>query len=346
MSTSSNTISSISALLSLSGSQYSVYDIGRRIDEIPNESFQQIESATLPYPYPIQGHALLAISFWQAQSPTPYLWFVKLPLDEQGLLNQGARNHFIAIIIEALGDNLAVNPTEQQEALLKKNPYHFTPAQYKLAAINSLISVAHRHCASQFYIPAMTYLTGENGWHAWQEVGVQGLSDFAFRLNENDNSKILANALPHIPEEVLIPLCAALENIALPEYVVKQLITNLKQALANKNQTITVALLRALSSSIALPLSQETITNLITTKLLDEELLIIIAGRLWPILNSETILFCYLEQLTNENDNALFLAIFKDLVAIPLIRPVLLQVIRSPKRSPALAQAIGMLFKS
>ena len=46
-----------------------------------------------------------------------------------------------------------------------------------------------------------------------------------------------------------------------------------------------------------------------------------------------------------DSDYALFSAIFKDLVAIPLIRPVLLQAIRSPKRSPELAKAIGMLFK-
>jgi hypothetical protein len=78
---------------------------------------------------------------------------------------------------------------------------------------------------------------------------------------------------------------------------------------------------------------------------LEEDVLIIIAGRLWPILNDENLLFSYLEQLIKDSDYALFSAIFKDLVAIPLIRPVLLQAIRSPKRSPELAKAIGMLFK-
>ena len=102
MSKSSETISSISALLNLSDSQYRIFDIGRRVDKISKEQFEKIEAAELPYPFPTQGHALLAIAFWQKRSSSPYLWFIKIPLDERGLLNQGARNHFIAIIIETL----------------------------------------------------------------------------------------------------------------------------------------------------------------------------------------------------------------------------------------------------
>ena len=345
MSTTSDTIPSISALLSLSDSQYRIYDIGRRVDKISKEQFESIEAAQLPYPYPIQGHALLAIAFWQKQSTSPYLWFVKLPLDERGLLNQGARNHFIAIIIEALGENLSVNPTEQQEALLKKNPYHFTPAQYKLAAVNSVVSTSLKQSASKFYLPAQTYLSGKNGWDAWREVGVQGLTDFAFRLNETNNATVLTHALPSLPEEVLLPLCSALENINLPADVIVQITARFQLAQSNEKHSEAIALLRALASSTQHPFSEKCLTNLLAHDNLNNDILIIIAGRLWPILANKALLFIYLEQLTKENDDELFSAIFKDLVAIPMIRPVLLQAIRSPERSPALAQAIGMLFK-
>ena len=345
MSTTSDTISSISALLKLSDSQYRLYDIGRRVDKISKEQFEKIEAAQLPYPYPIQGHALMAIAFWQKQSTSPYLWFVKLPLDERGLLNQGARNHFIAIIIEALGNNLAVAPTEQQEALHKKNPYHFTPAQYKLAAVNSIVSSTLKRSASQFYPAAQAYLSGINGWDAWQEVGVQGLSDFAFRLDEANNNEILVNAINIIPEQVLLPLCSALENVSLPLALITPITARFHHAYTQNNHSVAIALLRALASSTQHPTCQNLLTELIEKKRLHEEILIMIAGRLWPILSNEKVLFSYLEHLIKDNDNELFSAIFKDLVAIPLIRPVLLQAIRSPKRSPNLAQAIGMLFK-
>ncbi len=343
MSTTSNHISSISELLSLSDSQYRIYDIGRRVDKISKEEFEKIESAHIPYPFPSQGHAFLAIAFWQKQSNTPYLWFVKLPLDERGLLNQGARNHFVAIIIEALGGDLSVNPTEQQEALLKKNPYHFTPAQYKLAAINSVVSVSLKQQASSYYQPAISYLSGEQGWDNWQKIGVQGLSDFAARLTKNNNEEILINAIEHLPEQVLSPLCSALENAPLPAKLIEKIITLYQKA--ENNTTLALSLLRALSSSTQHPFSQKFMLSLLKKEFLSEEALIIIAGRLWPSLASDSIISSYLEHLVNGDDLDLFMDIFKDLVAIPSTRPLLLQAIRSPNRSSKLAHAIGKLFQ-
>lgn len=345
MSNTTGTISSISELLSLSNSQYRIYDMGRRVDKISKAQFEKIESAQLPYPYPSQGHAFLAIAFWQKQSTTPYLWFVKLPLDERGLLNQGARNHFIAIIIEALGGDLSVNPTEQQEALLKKNPYHFTPAQYKLAAINSIVSVALKQDASKFYQPALQYLSGNTNWQAWQDIGVQGLSDFAVRLAENNNEDLLINAIKHLPEQVLSPLCLALENVTLSAELIEKIVTLYQQANKEGNNALALSILRALASSTEHPFSEKFIVGLIKNETLSEEILIIIAGRLWPALANESVLFNYLEHLVKSDDLTLFMDIFKDLVAIPSMRPLLLQAIRSPNRSNSLATAIGKLFQ-
>lgn len=345
MSTTSQHISSISALLSLSDSQYRVYDIGRRVDKISKEQFEKIESAQLPYPFPSQGHAFMAIAFWQKQSTTPYLWFIKMPLDERGLLNQGARNHFVAIIVEALGGDLSVNPTEQQEALLKKNPYHFTPAQYKLAAVNSVVSVALKQPASKFYQPAVNYISDVNGWDNWQDIGVQGLSDLAVRLDKNSNSDSLIAAFKHLPEQVLSPLCSALENINLPAELILVIISRYQLAIKESNSALALSLLRALASSTEHPYSEKFIVELIDSQTLSEECLIIIAGRLWSVFSNEKILFNYLEHLIQDDDLELFAAIFKDLVAIPSTRPLLLQAIRSPNRSNALAQAIGELFK-
>lgn len=345
MSNTTGNISSISELLSLSNSQYRIYDMGRRVDKISKAQFEKIESAQLPYPYPSQGHAFLAIAFWQKQSTTPYLWFVKLPLDERGLLNQGARNHFIAIIIEALGGDLSVNPTEQQEALLKKNPYHFTPAQYKLAAINSIVSVALKQDASKFYQPALQYLSGNTNWQAWQDIGVQGLSDFAVRLAENNNEELLINAIKHLPEQVLSPLCLALENVTLSAELIEKIVTLYQQANKEGNNALALSILRALASSTEHPFSEKFIVGLIKNETLSEEILIIIAGRLWPALANESVLFSYLEHLVKSDDLTLFMDIFKDLVAIPSMRPLLLQAIRSPNRSNSLATAIGKLFQ-
>ena len=338
------TISTISELLSLSNSQYRIYDIGRKIDKISKEQFKKIEANQLPYPSPSQGHAFLAISFWQKQSTQPYLWFVKLPLDERGLLNSGAMSHFIAIIIEALGSDLTVDPNEKQEELLKSNPYNFTPAQYKLASLNSKINLELKQAPSSYYQHCLEYLSGALSWQAWNSVGVQGITDFCVRLTENNNEKILINALPHLPEQVLSPLCGALENEKLSVDIITAILQQLELVDSLKNELMQAQLLRALSSCCQHPLVIAFISKLLMTSVESEEILILLAGRCWNVFLDDKLLINYLELLAKKNDQQLFAAIFKDLVAIPAIRPVLFQCMRSQSRSETLANAIGKLF--
>lgn len=337
-----STIDTISDLLRLSNSQYRIYDVGRKIAKLPKSLFNRIEQCQQPYPFPSQGHAFLAISFWQKTTANQYLWFIKLPLDERGLLNQGARNHFIAIIVEALGSDLSVNPTEHQEELLKSNPYHFTPAQYKLASLNSILKADLKQPASEYYEHCQHYLHGQLPWHEWQAIGVQGIADYAARLTDK-NQLALCNAIPNLPIQVLQPVCSALENQPLSVNLVQAIITLFEQQQKTENQQVLPHLMRALASSTEHPYVIQFITSQLT-KALSEELLITIAGRCWLMLNEKSRLMLFLENLVKQQNAELFQAIFKDLVAIPVIRPILFSCIRDENRSDALAQAIGVLF--
>ena len=337
-------ISTISELLTLSDSQYRIYDIGRKIDKLSKDQFQKIELNQQAYPFPSQGHAFLAVAFWQKSSVLPFLWFIKIPLDERGLLNQGARNHFIAIIVEALGSDLSVDPTEQQEALLKNNPYHFTPAQYKLAALNSMISHDLKQPASSYYPHCLAYFSGEEQWSNWQNIGVQGISDFAVRVKDKKFQQILIKALPLLPIEVLAPLCCALENITLSVEVIQCLLKLLKLAIENKDTDSQLLLLRALASSCEHPDVIEFLNEHLLNNACSTELLIALSGRCWLLFQNPQRMMKYLEILISKEDSEIFTAIFRDLVAIPLIRPILFQCMRAPERSTALAKAIGQLF--
>lgn len=349
-----NTIDTISQLLHSSHSQFRIYDIGRKIEKISKEQFEKIELNQIPYPSPSQGHACIAIAFWQKQSLQPYLWLIKLPLDERGLLNQGARNHFIAIIIEALGSDLTQDANEQQEELLKNNPYLFTPAQYKLAALNSKIKFELKQKPSEYLSPFLAYISNKNEWDNWQGVGVQGITDFAVRINEKEknienNCQKLINALEHLPSEVLLPLCGALENEEFPVNLIDALIDLLqdKLKLTNKNDdTIQVQqhLLRSLASNCHHKHVKELVKLLLEQQSLPTELLITLSGRCWLALTDKVTLMAYFEHLIACNDPALFNSIFKDLVAIPVIRPIAFQCMRDSDRSDALSKAIGQLF--
>lgn len=349
-----DTIDTISQLLQSSNSQYRLYDIGRKVTKITKEQFQKIENNQIPYPTPSQGHACIAIAFWQKKSAMPYLWLLKLPLDERGLLNQGARNHFIAIIVEALGSDLTQDANEQQEELLKNNPYLFTPAQYKLAALNSKIKLELKQLPSEHLSTFISYLTADSSWGSWQNVGVQGICDFVVRINDKaneSNNELLQHALPHLPTEVLFPLCSALENELLPIGLLDTLIELLQKNLLTKESEnegivqIQQHLLRSLGSNCQHPHVTELISLLLQQQNIAVELLITLSGRCWLALEDIDNLMAFLEHLVKYEDKDLFNSIFKDLVAIPAIRPSVLQCIREPERSKNLSNAIGQLFQ-
>ncbi len=339
-----STISSISALLALSDSQFRIYELGRKIDKLSKETFNKIEQCQVPYPTPTQGHAHLAIVFWQKKSVQPYLWFIKLPLDERGLLNQGARDHFIAIIVEALGSDLSVDPTEKQAELLKSNPYLFTPSQYKLAMLNSLLSVELKKAASPHYQTFLHYISNNN-WQNWQDVGVQGITDFASRVNENDNASQIAKILAHLPFEVLSPLCGALENCLLPVELIEAIISLLKQAEESELDKKQM-LMRSLASSTQHPFVDQYFSQLLLSQSLNADCMVTISARCWQVINGQERAMQFLEHLVQQQEGELFPAIFKDLVAIPTIRPLLFQCMRSTERSDTLAKAIGQLFNT
>jgi hypothetical protein len=355
------TIDTISQLLESSNSQYRFYDMGRMVTKIPKDDFKKIENNQLPYPYPSQGHAFFAVSFWQPKNQQPYLWLLKLPLDERGLLNQGARNHFIAIIVEALGSNLTQDPTEHQASLLKSNPYLFTPAQYKLGSLNSKLKAQLKNSStksstkeSEHLAPFITYLQSDNHSGQWQHIGVQGICDFASLLSQ-DNSQslnenytaLLISAFNTLPTDVLFPLCGALENEKLSPPLIKTIVGELEKNITiDPASPINTQLLRSLASSAEHVYVKDFIASLLQQISISQELLIVISGRIWPTLCTITLLLTYFEQLVKHKDSTLFNCIFRDLVSIPAMRPLVLQTIREPKRSEALSLSIGQLFSS
>jgi hypothetical protein len=337
-------IATISELLNISGSQYRLYDIGRLVSKLPKALFEKIELNQVPYPTPLQGNACIAIAFWQKGALQPYLWLLKLPLDERGLLNQGSRDHLIAIIIDALGADLTQEASKAQEELLNSNPYLFTPAQYKLASLNSKIKVDLKQKPSKHFLPFKSYLSRESNWNNWQGIGVQGITDFIARINEDNNSELLLQALHHLPSEVLSPVCSALENEQYPVTLIDAMITLLTNKITEQDNVNASQFLRALAANSQHIHVKEVIAQLMSQEHINAELLITLSGRCWNALTEEKVLVAYFEHLLHTNDLVMFFSIFKDLVAMPSIRPIAFQCIRSEHRSPALAHAIGQLF--
>lgn len=182
---------------------FKIVDLSRRVVEISHEDFCAIEDNRVPYPFPIKQHAEIGIAFWKAQE-APWVWFLKIPLDERGLLTQKSLGDFISYVGQAISEN-AQNKHHQNEPTQKtqtSNPYIFTPQDDKKAIFHSLISVIVKKDCSQYYEKAKQYLLDQAGFEHWQNIGLQGFADICVRMEQTANAsdlKCIQFALPNLP---------------------------------------------------------------------------------------------------------------------------------------------------
>ncbi|MEJ2766633.1 DUF3549 family protein [Photobacterium sp. MCCC 1A19761] len=333
----------LTQLLDNAGCQYTIFDLGRRVSEIDIDQFKAVEENRQPYPWPLQQHAHLSISFWQAGNP-PWIWFLRLPLDERGLLKQAAVGDFIKYVIEAMGATLNSTPTEEEQEKLAANPYTFKPNDDKMAMFHAHLRHQLALPASQYYEHAQHYLTGDLGWDQWQGVGLQGLADVCARMKQENNSTQLRKAINNLPMTPLYALLGCLEHCELPEALSQRLIERLTREVeqAEPDLFLISALIRALSGAEP-TLLQHQLTQLLANPVLcHPEILVAIAGRCWQGLATADIARTFLLRLAQTGDQALFNQLFADLVMLPALRGMMLQILHG-QADPALVEAITKL---
>lgn len=338
-----SSFSSLAELLDNAGTTWRVFDMGRRIQKIDKNDFFKIENNYIPYPYPLVQHAFLAIQFWNSQeSHTPYIWFLKLPLDEQSKLVMASRNHFASMVIEALGNQLTSNDDEQ--SILDNNPYVFTPNANKLAAFNAIIKHELKQPASQYLEHVELYFSGRLGFEQWHQLGLQGIADFTVRLS-GANEKNLINSLNQLPNEVNQSLAASLEHSTPSVILTEALKEALFKALANKESVNIINYLRMMSNTKSIGILQEAVDALFDNQdCFNLDLVLTLTGRCWHTLDKHIVPL--MDYLAKNQKHDVFVGIFSDLVAIPALRPFVLAMVRMENRSNELSIAIGQLFKS
>ena len=103
-----NTMSSINQFFSEITCHFQCYNMGRLIQAIDQQTLIDFEQNNTAWQTPFLQQAWLAIVFWpeRAQTSEPvnnhYVWFLKLPLDEQAKLNLAARDDFLCRLFDAL----------------------------------------------------------------------------------------------------------------------------------------------------------------------------------------------------------------------------------------------------
>lgn len=341
-----DSIYTLTQLLTNSGCEYQIFDLGRRIQPVDNALFAAVEQGQQPYPYPIQRHAQLAIAYWNEEKQ-PWIWFLKFPLDERGLLKQSDVGNFIKYVLEAMGTRLNKQLDDEQQQKLANNPYTFKPAEDKMAAFHSQLRASLDMATSQYYEHAQHYFSGGLGWENWQTVGLQGITDICARLNREHNGVLVRKAIGHIPSEPLYALLGALEHTRLPD----KLAQRIQEMALNECQSsepdlfLLSALARALSGADK-PILQEVIDAILASpRLSHQEVLIGLAGRAWEALEQPPAAERFLLRLAQTGNQPLFNQLFADLVMLPSLRVVLLPLLHNAP-SQELAEALLKLQQS
>jgi hypothetical protein len=343
-------ITTLTEFLHQSGAKYRVFDMGRRVTKLSADEFVNFEWAKAPYPLPFQRSALFGVIFWHPDAAEKhYVWFLKFPLDEQGLLLQSARDEFLVMLLDRVGEcMLAAADGKQIEGALKDSPYTFTPREDKMAAFNAQATKSLALKASQYYPEAYAYFTGKRPMDSWQSLGMQGVADVAVRLDDNLETMGLIETLPRIPDEPFNVLSTFLENSKPSTGIVEVLAQRMDTLIQEKQPDISMicACLRAASNSPATGLVDSMVAHVLKKKCSQNiEVLAVISGRLWRSLKLPHLCKAFVEQLAeNDSGYAGFSQILADLMFVPGMREPVMQALRDPKRSDKLSRFVGKMF--
>jgi len=342
-------IPSLVEFLRQSETQLRIFDMGRRVSKLSAETFNKVEQAQVPYPSPFMHHAWIALLMWNPKlKDQNVVWFLKLPLDEQGYLVQAARDDFMNRLMQNISNVLSGDPDSAKKDALQDNPFSFKPEQEKMAIFHAHATLAIGQPASQYYEYAQQYFDGQLGYDQWQALGYQGIADLVVRHDKGRNNEILSKAIPQLPDEVYEVLCTCLENITPDHKLFAALSARMQASLQSDNTTANhvAAQLRAISNGHNEEAKRDLVLAVLNTEhALEAEVLAAIATRCNVSLRFPEVLKPYLEALAaGKSGQVGFSRILADLMFMPDLRALILHVFRSPDRSEKLSEAIGQMF--
>lgn len=336
-------LTGITDFLEQAGTQFCVFDMGRRIQQISHPDFLAFEMGEKSYPLPLQQQAWLGFLVWTEEKITePVIWFLRFPLDASGKLTQGIRDDFVLRLLNKEGE---AAPQEDES-----NPYGFKPKQEHMGCFHAKIAKQLGQPASSYYEHARDYFAGKPGYDQWAFVGFQGIADIAARLDEDNNISALSSAIAEIPEQPFEALAQCLEH----EPIGSQLAEAISQLISRElnkpegNANHLSLCIRALSNATDTQLLEHQLNAVLSSAFAtNPEILASISGRCWPVLKNSKTIRLFLEALACCSEGQdFFNLVIVDLINIPGMQDSILKAVKSTERSEKLSTAIGELFKS
>ena len=347
--TKSTKIDSISSFFEIGNYKYRIFDMGHSIQRLSTQQFKRIENQQEQYPLPFQQQAWLGILFWHPETKAePIIWFIRLPIDEVGLLKLETRDSFIQQIIEQVGERIKQEADKNQTLRkIEESPFAFKPNQEKMAMFNALAKDELKHPASKHYEYTTEYLDGQLGYDQWTFLGLQGIADVIVRLDNQKVLNSLVKSIPLMPPPPLSIFCQMLEHSKIPRKLSTTILARLSNEIDSNtaNPLLMASFIRALSSAKMIEHRDKAIAMVLTAENnQDIEILAAIASRAWNALNNKTLLKQFLEALSSQTQEG-FNGILLNIMTIPTMQKIILDGLRNPDRSKQLERKVGEFMK-
>ncbi|WP_251976846.1 DUF3549 family protein [Salinicola avicenniae] len=319
------TMQTLSDFFTQSGADVALSTLGRRVAPLSRDTFDAFEREQTAWPLPWKGQAQFACALnWPATAGDPAIWFLTLPLDEQGQLVPASRDAFLDRLLQTLGTQAASDSGSVQN-LMQDNPLAFEPDLHQRALLHARLARQFSRPLSSHADMARRYLLGDASIN-WQMLGLQGLAD-QVASGKAEIHAALAERLGTLPRDVIVPLCYLLEHGDTPASLLPALWQAMETARQAQDLECYCALLRALVGCDS-PQVGAWLEQLLADKdAMAADCLAAIAARGWHHLEHETRLQQFLTRLA-ACPQANFLGVVRDLALIPRLRLPILMMLR------------------
>ncbi|GHC19762.1 hypothetical protein GCM10008094_07330 [Aidingimonas halophila] len=284
----------------------------------------------------------MACVFRLGERQDPIIWFLALPVDEQGMLQPGPRDAFIHRLLETLGRSME-GASSDVDNLMSDNPLAFTPSLPMQAMLHARATLELDQPASQHHELAEAYLTGELSDQPWQALGLQGLADVITRMDDSE-SQALAGRLHMLPVEVLRPLGDCLAHIPIERALAQALRTRGDKAAQEGDIETFCACVRAIAQGPTDITGQWYDALLQDPAACGPDLFAAMAARGWEQLEDGDRLPLFLTRLA-EHPKADFSALAKDLAMIPRLRLPVLMCLRHADPDSPIGKRLAQLHR-
>jgi len=330
---------SLTGFLEITGAKYRLFDLGTQLRKLSNKTLLHLDEGQ-KYPYPHLGFGWLAIFTWNGDLiEQNSLWFLKLPLDEQGILSAAVHSDLVNRFYRAF----QTSDRKERQRLLTDHPYQFKPDNEKMAALHALASHQLALPPSFYHQSAAQFYLNDDREVQWQQIGVQGIADIVTRLS-NTELESLNNRIASLEDEPLIALMRQLEHFPLHSSTIDALISRSQNA--PNHSSIVNACLKSASQSQALKLVEPIILERLSACDFDLEFLLIIITRYHYLFDNIKTATTVLDHLAQMADSDGFNRVVTNLAMQTGMEGIIMTILRSASLTENLANALSRLIQS